>query len=190
MNEIPRDVDQRNLSLFIHRRAFSKIGWRVMNFNSLWTYSPFSCLAENISDIVIPHNQVTEFKFGINPAQGELFHQYGIIPKIQFGTIDVLPTYIVSSATVENWLRLFEGVFGSLRDHLLHQEPAQNYRRRAKYQVRNDVPDATRTALICVYMSILHDARPVLQHILTYASDVLLAKIGLNGEFNTGIQTV
>ncbi|KAE9384597.1 hypothetical protein BT96DRAFT_1007911 [Gymnopus androsaceus JB14] len=115
----PESSDQSSdllpFQLFIHHRAYRKLGWRVLLFSTHWGKSPFDIISDCLPD---PNLKSESFQF---PGGSSPFHDTlaRYVPPESTQSGDV---YLVNSNNAARWLALFKSAWAKLQSHLLVKE--------------------------------------------------------------------
>lgn len=150
-----------NFNLFIHHRAFRKLGWRVREFSSHWGDSPLQILSAHLRldfeprKFQFPHLQGAEFE--------TLIENY----RIKVTGRSSPAEYCVNPENAPEWIATLKSVWGILEDKLLIIDRELKSPVTKNTPVRTTSPDAETVEIIVSIMFSLEALMPVFKHLLT-----------------------
>ena len=153
--------DLLHFQLFIHHRAYRKVGWRVLEFSTHWGASPFKIISNSLTD---PELESKTFVFKQHLTVHTLI-QNRIMPEPQLSSgTSSKPVYCVNSSNALQWLKVLQDFWFDLEDELLVKSPPGKTKR---MMVREDSPSYDSVRSIVLAMSALEALMPVLKHLLS-----------------------
>lgn len=153
-----------DFDLFIHHRAYRKLGCRVLEFFTHWGKSPFHILSENLD------NTLESQRFEINGVDQEIIIQsLKIQPTMR---TDLGVVYEIDGGNASQWLAKIEQFWLQLHKILL-------YSKNEKLLVKKESPLPSMVEEIVSIMMILKALVPIFKHISSPSSVAqALAKAG------------
>lgn len=152
----PQDPQQLlNLNLFVHHRAYRKLGWQVQEFSSHWGESPFEILSANICLDFEPRN------FQFLHVRDEAFQES--IENFRVSADD----YCVTCENTFEWIAILKSVWRILEDALLIINRELKKPVVKNTPVRITSPNSSTVEVIISMMLTLEALMPVFRHLLT-----------------------
>src|SRR5579875_2907776 len=142
---------QKNFLLFIHRRAFRKLNFRVRDFLTRWGKSPFNILLSVMSGIERDLTLSRTFEVTL-PGLGHSLICMKVLKASESKSEDSKATaqsYPVDSHNVRNWVEFFQHVFDQLNKSLSSNCP----------------PGPEETKLIVTIMQVLCGVKNIIKYI-------------------------
>lgn len=155
-------LDLVRFQLFIHHRAFCKLGWRVQEFLTHWGVLPFDLLIQH-PDPSLP-SETFDFAF-VGPHFHECIHRY-LKPGPEmyiYSTTKQRQLYWVHSGNALLWLAGLKEVWSGLQGSLLVQH-------KSKWKVRDDSPSPQIIYDIVTRLFIFEALLPIFVHLFSTES--------------------
>lgn len=169
-------VDLLRFQLFIHHRAFRKLGWRVHEFSTHWGKSPFDILSEN-PDAELKRKKI-EFKYR-DLEFHNLIQSYVSAEPDMHSTAGSRagPVYSICVANAPRWIRALKQLWLRLQSCLLTETFEDG--RITEFLVKSESPSHHVVNDIVTIIFVLEALSPVFKHIVSSrrAADAL-AKAG------------
>jgi len=166
--------DLARFQVFIHHRAYRKLGWRVLDFSTHWGKSPFAIISDCLA-----HPGLESKDFTINRLSPVHELIQGSIPPQPSSETNSDLVYRIDSDNALKWLEVLTALWELLRQRLIVHQP------QGKAQVRKESPSVHDVVGIVFYLSGIQATMPVFQHLLSAPGVVrALAEAGkLNRSF-------
>lgn len=152
-------VDLLRFQLFVHHRAFQKLGERVRNFSTLWDQSPFDILSDN------PDTELKKKKFTFKHRDSEfhtLIQSYVSAEPNMCSTVgsNSVPIYSVGVTNAPQWIRALKQLWLRLQACLLDGSTTE-------LQVKNESPSTHVVNDIITILFVLEALTPAFKHIVS-----------------------
>ncbi|KAJ3738480.1 hypothetical protein DFH05DRAFT_1517335 [Lentinula detonsa] len=152
------------LQHFIHRRAFRKLGSRVLLFSTHWDRVPFDVLAKNISIISSDPDLSKTFELTLPPTAA-----HKTVEKFVKATANVAGsksryTYDLNTVNLARWTALFRYLWDEIALRLLQKNSKDQWR------VRSKTPEHEVFPVIVLHIRILHSLKTVIKHLFSLRS--------------------
>ncbi|KAJ3738406.1 hypothetical protein DFH05DRAFT_1517555, partial [Lentinula detonsa] len=151
------------LSTFIHRRAFRKLGSRVLLFSTHWDRVPFDVLAKNISIISSDPDLSKTFELTLPPAAHETVEKFVKATANVAGSKSRY-TYDLNTVNLARWTALFRYLWDEIALRLLQKNSKDQWR------VRSKTPEHEVFPVIVLHIQILHCLKTVIKHLFSLHS--------------------
>lgn len=146
-----------NFNLFIHHRAYRKLGWRVREFSSHWGDSPFDILSAQLPLDFEPKN--FQFLHVREAAFQKLIENYRVERSED--------EYCLNSENASEWIASLKSVWCNLEDALLIIDRKLKKAVTKSTPMRNTSPNSSTVEIIVSMMLSLEALMPVFMHLLT-----------------------
>lgn len=154
----PKDpLDLTRFQLFMHFRAFRKLGWRVQAFLTHWGVLPFDILSKHL-DPVLP-SKTFDFPF-ISPHFHTCLQHYLKAGAEMYSHVKGKYVYLVDADNALQWLCSLKAVWSGLQDSLLIKD-------NSNWWVRADSPEPRTVNSIVSRIFFLEALMPIFEHLLS-----------------------
>lgn len=171
----PQETQQLlHFNLFIHHRAYRKLGWRVQEFVTHWDKSPFDFISAHLGPELEPMELPIVSR---NALFGNLIDNYCKVPDKHCASATVSrDVYYVNAENASDWVGTLKYLWGQLEDSLLEILPepdtsVENTKKPPRVTkstpVRRTSPDSSTVITIVSTMFSLEALMPVFMHLLT-----------------------
>jgi len=164
-----KSSDLYKFQLFVHHRAYRKLGWRVQFFSTHWGTSPFDIISNHLPD---PDLTSESFRLqGVHSRAHAAINRY-VEPVSE---TELESVYLVNSDNASSWLKLFKSVWAQLQSHLF----AKDSDGKTTGTVRKDSPSRQSVEAIVAMVALLERLMDVFIHLLSaHGVGQALAKAG------------
>ncbi|KAJ3745403.1 hypothetical protein DFH05DRAFT_1487823 [Lentinula detonsa] len=151
------------LQRFIHRRAFRKLGSRVLLFSTHWDRVPFDVLAKNISIISSDPDLSKTFELTLPSAAHETVEVF-VQATANVAGSKLRYTYDLNTVNLARWAALFRYLWYEIELCLLEKNSKDQWR------VRLKTPEKEVFPVMVLHIQILHCLKTVIKHLFSLRS--------------------
>lgn len=154
-------LDLVRFQLFIHHRAFRKLGWRVQEFLTHWGVLPFDILSQHLD----PNLRSETFDFAVGPHFHDCIQRYVKLgPKMYvFSLKKGRRVYCVNADNALEWLDGLKEVWSGLQASLLIEH-------NSNWRVREESPSPATVNDMVTRVFVLEAFMPIFEHLLSAES--------------------
>ena len=184
---------------FVHRRAYSSLASRVLEFAGHWGRSPFDIIQDHSADIAACSSSAKHFDLTLDLGQYRIFFPYvsGVAlgaPGATDAGVSVY-TFSVEPNNIVSWISLFQHLWTKLEKELSQPAserqgssrpvtPGSQHDTSSSQYPRSTPPDVKSTHAICILIGSRFVLRPILKHILLNCGPQLHDALRLAGMFD------
>lgn len=156
-------LDLIRFELFIHHRAFKRLGRRVLALSTHWGESPFDILSNHLDPDLEPNT----FQFQYHDTEFHTLIQKYVHPDPALSSTSGAiskPSYSVNANNASKWIAAFQELWVQLESYLL---VADFDGETTRMIVRQDLPSIHTIDNIVAVMFFFEGLMPVLKHLLS-----------------------
>lgn len=153
----------------IHRRAFRKLSWRVMRFDTQFKESPFHLLKSNIG-LLLDSMSETSFSIQLPPSLHRQVEVYVCATSKEEarGQSKVTYQYWLGRENVAEWIEFLQTIWQQLQSSLLEET-------NGVWKIPMEPPDNEDTTFIVLAIAIFSGLRHVIRHLFQPLEAVFIA---------------
>lgn len=155
-------ADLPRFQLFVHHRAYRKLGQRVLKFSTHWGRLPFDILAEHIDTRL---KQKT-FQFKYQDLEFHNLIQSYVSPETDISCTSVInsrPVYVVNAMNASQWIEALKELWLRLQSYLLVESSDEG----KSLMVNMDSPTTRIINDIVTVMFVLEALMPMFEYLLS-----------------------
>lgn len=153
-------LDLIRFELFIHYRAFQKLGKRVLELRTHWGQSPFDILANNLDTELTPKT----FQFQYHDEEFHSLIQSYVSPDPALSSSSGRPAYSVNADNALKWIMALQDLWVQLQSYCLVEMSEGEITRMV---VREGSPNIETVDNIVAVIFFFEGLMPVLRHLLS-----------------------